>query len=78
MNLPFYKEIQKNAKEKFIIESKEYKGNKFIDVRVFYEDEFGKVHPTKKGIAISYHKIPEIVESIIEAVEYEGLDSTVR
>ena len=41
----YRREIEKNTKEKFVIEEKEYKGNKFVDVRVYYKDEFEVVLP---------------------------------
>ena len=43
-------EIQKNQKEKIIVGTNEFKGHKYIDLRVHYEDETsGEYKPTKKG-----------------------------
>jgi hypothetical protein len=56
-------EIQKNQKEKIIVSTNEYKGNKYVDLRVHYEDETsGEYKPTKKGIAINPKILPEVVE----------------
>ena len=63
-------EIQKNQKEKLIVSTNEYKGNRYVDLRVHYEDETsGEYKPTKKGIAINPKILPSVVEMIIEAGE---------
>ena len=47
-------EIQKNSKEKIIISINEYEGHKYIDLRVYYEDNNTlDWKPTKKGISFS-------------------------
>ena len=63
-------EIQKNQKEKIIISTNEYKGHKYIDLRVHYEDESTKEYkPTKKGIAVNPKILSQVVEMMIEAAE---------
>ena len=43
------KEIKKNSQEIIRIENKEYKGNKFLDCRVYFLDkETQEYRPTKK------------------------------
>ena len=47
------KEIKKNSQEIIRIENKEYKGNKFLDCRVYFLDkETQEYRPTKKGISL--------------------------
>tara|TARA_B100000287_G_scaffold33007_1_gene30632 strand:- start:1310 stop:1534 length:225 start_codon:yes stop_codon:yes gene_type:complete len=63
-------EIQKNQKEKIIISTNEYKGHKYIDLRVHYEDESTKEYkPSKKGIAVNPKILSQVVELMIEAAE---------
>ena len=63
-------EIQKNQKEKIIISTNEYKGHKYVDLRVQYEDESTKEYkPTKKGIAVNPMILPEVVELMVQAAE---------
>ena len=63
-------EIQKNQKEKIIVSTNEYKGHKFVDLRVHYEDEIsGEYKPTKKGISLSSKVIPEIIELLSSGLE---------
>ena len=61
-------EIQKNQKEKIIVSTNEYKGHKYIDLRVHYEDETsGDYKPTKKGIAVNPKILDEVIEMMLEA-----------
>tara|TARA_B100001123_G_scaffold338044_1_gene382543 strand:- start:2367 stop:2582 length:216 start_codon:yes stop_codon:yes gene_type:complete len=63
-------EIQKNQKEKIIISTNEYKGHKYVDLRVHYEDESSKEYrPSKKGIALSAKVIPQIIEAVMDGYE---------
>ena len=63
-------EIQKNQKEKIIISTNEYKGHKYVDLRVHYEDESSKEYrPSKKGIAFSAKVIPQIIEAVMDGYE---------
>ena len=63
-------EIQKNQKEKIISSTNEYKGHKYIDLRVHYEDETsGDYKPSKKGIAVNPKILSQVVELMIEAAE---------
>ena len=63
-------EIQKNQKEKIIVATNEFKGNKYIDLRVHYEEEgSGEYKPSKKGIAANPRILPQVVEMMLEAAE---------
>jgi hypothetical protein len=65
-------EFQKNSGEKVVIQFSEYKGKKYIDVRVFYNAGDGKVEdwkPTKKGITISRDLISELKEGVDKALD---------
>ena len=62
-------EIQKNKKEKIIISTNEYMGHKFIDLRIYFENDNGDYKPTKKGIAISPKIMKEVLEFIIKGAE---------
>ncbi len=59
-------EIQKNATEKILVTESEYKGRRFIDVRVYFEGDDGEYKPTKKGIALSGEVIDDIIEFLKE------------
>jgi len=61
-------EIKKNNTEIIRITQNEYKGNKFIDCRVFYEKD-GEYLPTKKGIAFNPSITKQVVEGILQIHE---------
>lgn len=51
-------------------ECKEFKGNKFIDLRNYYLDnKSGELNPTKKGIALNRFKLQEFLSFINEHQE---------
>ncbi len=63
-------EIQKNQKEKIIVSTNEYKGFKYVDLRIHFLDESKNIYvPTKKGIALSTKVIPDILTAIQEGFD---------
>jgi|TARA_B100000287_G_scaffold259776_1_gene244357 hypothetical protein len=63
-------EIQKNQKEKIIVSTNEYKGFKYVDLRIHFLDESkDKYIPSKKGIALSPKVIPDILTAIQDGFE---------
>ena len=71
-------EIQKNQKEKIIVATNEFKGHKYVDLRVHYEDETsGEYKPTKKGIAVNPKILPQVVEMMITAAEQLNNDEQI-
>ena len=67
-------EIQKNSREVLRISESEYEGHKFVDLRVWYNDN-GEMKPTKKGISFNPSKAKEVVEGILSVVEKANWDS---
>ncbi len=61
-------EIEKNMKEKIKISIEEYRGFKFIDCRVYFEDDLGLWHATRKGIALNDETVAEVIEALKKAV----------
>tara|TARA_B100000965_G_C19593632_1_gene759080 strand:+ start:641 stop:886 length:246 start_codon:yes stop_codon:yes gene_type:complete len=69
-------DIQKNKKEIIRVETSEFKGNKFIDCRVYFKDEnSGKYLPTKKGIAFSHKVAKQVIEAILDEAENGDYDN---
>ena len=61
-------EIQKNRRETIRISESEYEGHKFIDLRIWYDDN-GEMKPTKKGILFNPNIAKEVIEGILKTVE---------
>jgi hypothetical protein len=57
--------IPKNSTEEIRIAWSEYKGHRYMDIRVYAEIE-GKADkvPTKKGIALRPDLIPELIKAL--------------
>ena len=70
------KEIKKNSQEIIRVESKEYKGNKFVDCRVYFLDkDSGEYRPTKKGISFNHNVAKEVIEALLEEMETDSWNS---
>ena len=61
--------IEKNSRESIVVSEIEYKGNKYIDVRVFYKDTDGSLKPTRKGVSLRPEKVAELVTALAAAVD---------
>jgi hypothetical protein len=57
-------EIDKNTKEKIRVSIDEFRGHKFISVRVYFEDDKGQWLPTKKGITLNGETIDPVIEAL--------------
>jgi hypothetical protein len=60
-------EIEKNSKERIRVSVEEYKGHKFVDCRVYFQDEAGEWRPSKKGIALNADCIDEVIQTLQKA-----------
>lgn len=56
--------FMKNALEEVRVSVSTYKGKKYVDFRVYYQDDNGEYKPSKKGIAISPELLPELENAI--------------
>ena len=61
--------IEKNSRESIVVSEIEYKGNKYVDVRVFYKDTDGSLKPTRKGVSLRPEKVAELVTALAAAVD---------
>ena len=69
-------EIKKNSQEIIRVESKEYKGNKFLDCRVYFLDkETQEYRPTKKGISFNHGVAKEVIEALLAEMEQDSWDN---
>jgi hypothetical protein len=60
-------ELPKNAREEIRFRLGEFKGHKFIDMRVFVKEDEGKdPAPTKKGLAVSPQLWPQFRKALAQ------------
>lgn len=62
-------EVVKNDRERIRISIEEYRGNRFCDVRVFFEDAQGEWKPTRKGITFNRVTIGEAIGLLTDAAD---------
>ncbi len=61
-------EMEKGPNEKIFFSLSEYKGKKYADIRIYFEDDEGEWKPTKKGITLSLDRVAEFKDNV-EALE---------
>jgi hypothetical protein len=59
--------IQRNAREKIRFRLGEFKGHKFVDMRVFTLEDGKDPAPTKKGLSVSPTLWPEFKKALAQA-----------
>ena len=57
--------IQQSDKLQIRIEVKEFKGQKYVDLRQWYQLEDGSYAPTKKGVMLP----PELVDDVLDGIK---------
>ena len=62
-------ELAKNAREKIIFRLGEYKGHKFVDMRVFAIEEGKDPIATRKGLAVSPQLWPQFKAALAKLEE---------
>lgn len=69
-------EFHKSAGELVQISLTEYRGKKYVDVRIFFDSgqaESAAWKPGKKGICVTIHLLGDLREEIEKAMEAAGL-----
>ena len=62
--------IEKNSRESVVVSETEYKGNKYVDVRVFYKDGPEEtLKPTRKGVSIRPEQVAELIAALTARVD---------
>jgi hypothetical protein len=60
-------DIERGETEVLRISAEEFKGRKYIDVRIYFENEEGEWKPTKKGVTIQPDKVDVFIDLIKKA-----------
>ena len=51
----------------------EFRGDRYVDIRVFYRTEEG-FRPTKRGVRVDQELFPELLSGMLELIEVLGID----
>ncbi len=66
-------DIEKGAGEIVRVEISEYKGKRYLNLRVWYRDkESGEFRPTQKGIAVAPELYPALKAAVLQAESQLG------
>ena len=61
-------DIRKNDREVLRIRTKEFQGNEYVDLRIWYEaqdgSDKGELRPTKKGVTFRRGLLPEVLAAL--------------
>jgi hypothetical protein len=63
-------QFKRNPTEEVRVGIKEFKGRRYIDLRIYYTDDKGEWKPTKKGISLATDFMPELKQAV-DALEKE-------
>lgn len=66
--------IPKNSREEIQVDVREYKGNRYIDVRVCFEGKDGVIRPTARGVTIRPDLAASLADAIREVAERGDVD----
>ena len=66
----FIAEMEKGWNEKIVFGLSEFKGKKYADLRIYYEDDEGEWKPTKKGVTVALDRFYEFKENLGKLEEY--------
>lgn len=61
-------QITKNARETIKVSVEEWHGRRIVNARVYFRAEDGEMRPSRKGLAISVDRLPELVEVLTRAM----------
>ena len=66
-------EVRKNKTAKVVVTTNEYRGHKFVDLRVFFTNdgdaENATYMPTRKGLTIKPEMTKELIEHLLKATK---------
>jgi hypothetical protein len=62
-------DLERNATEVVRVSAEEFKGRKYIDIRIYFKDNEGEWRPTKKGVTVQPDKIDELMGLLRKAQE---------
>jgi hypothetical protein len=57
-------DLQKNSRERLRITRTTFKGNPYVDLRVWYVDEAGDYQPSRSGVSIRPDHLAEVMRGL--------------
>ena len=60
----------KNSREEIRVELAEYSGQPTLNARIWWQDDSGQFHPSKKGLCLSTMHLPALANAINSTLEH--------
>lgn len=60
-------DIERNPTEVVRVSVSEYKGRKYVDLRIYFKNAEGEWAPTKKGVTVPPDKVEEMLNLLKQA-----------
>jgi hypothetical protein len=60
-------DIERNETEVMRVSVAEYKGRKYVDLRIYFEGDDGEWKPTKKGVTVQPDRVPDLISLLKKA-----------
>ena len=57
--------FKRNPTEEVRATLKEFRGRRYLDLRIYYQDDQGEWKPTRKGVSLSTDFMPELKEAVL-------------
>ena len=57
-------EMEKGPTEKIFFSLSEFKGKKYADIRIYFENDEGEWKPTRKGLTLSLDRFAEFKDNL--------------
>ena len=61
--------FKRNPTEEVRATLKEFRGRRYLDLRIYYQDDAGEWKPTRKGVSLSTDFMPELKEAVVKLEE---------
>jgi hypothetical protein len=60
--------IKKNSREEIRVSLEVWHGRRIVNARVYFRAEDGLMYPSRKGLALSVDRLPELLAVLTEAM----------
>lgn len=66
-------DMQKSNGETLRVESSEFKGKMYIQIRNWYTDEDNELRPTKKGVSLNTEQLRQVIDALTSIADELGV-----
>ncbi len=60
-------DLERNPTEVVRVSAEEFKGRKYIDIRIYFKNDEGEWKPTKKGVTVQPERLDDLIALLTKA-----------